>query len=321
MSSKSKHTSRVLLRSEYGTCEKMGLRITPCMLLAKARPSALEREGMSSQGSKCSFSLKSICWRVREGSFHSLKRVTSDSCPELRLAFGGTTQMKESPVKDKGRRLLCKRAHARRPSDPILLPVICICPCAHSRTSPFWELLQGGVRLSESRSPGPAALGAPGGWKHRPRSSAPGEPGTVPHRPPHALSRPTARSRSQQEVSLQQPRLQVFFFAISIVSALFPSSLRPRRPLPTRAQSAARPAGPGQPDGEERSAAAEPRAPLRPVTARLRRGAAARRTEPVLRRTFRRGRGGEGTTRPPLRGPAKGARRKKKKRFVLTGGD
>lgn len=189
MSSKSKHTSRVLLCSEYGTCEKTGLRVTPCMLLTKAQLSTLEREGMSSQGSKDSFSLKSICWRVREGSFHSLKRVTSDSCPQLLGIRWWDSDEGESPVKDKGSRLLCKRAHARRPADPILLPVTCICPCANSRTFPFGELLQGGVRLSGSRSPGPSAPGAPGGWRHRPRFAAPGGARDRPAPPsPHPLS-------------------------------------------------------------------------------------------------------------------------------------
>lgn len=188
--------------------------------------------------------------------------------------------------------------------------------------------------MSESCSPGPAAPVAPGGWRHRPRSAA---PGGARDRAPSALPTPSVARRLYLGVSGK-------FCFNSLVSKYFslPSQLLQRCFPPASASGSRcrlvrqRPVGPGQPDGVRRSAAAEPRAPLRALTASLRRGAAAQgsgRADPIRPPSDvpqRPGRGRDNEATPPR--PSKGSWREKKKRTkerkkkkkrhsVLTGGD
>lgn len=188
--------------------------------------------------------------------------------------------------------------------------------------------------MSESCSPGPAAPVAPGGWRHRPRSAA---PGGARDRAPSALPTPSVARRLYLGVSGK-------FCFNSLVSKYFflPSQLLQRCFPPASASGSRcrlvrqRPVGPGQPDGVRRSAAAEPRAPLRALTASLRRGAAAQgsgRADPIRPPSDvpqRPGRGRDNEATPPR--PSKGSWREKKKKerkkekkkkrhSVLTGGD
>lgn len=170
--------------------------------------------------------------------------------------------------------------------------------------------------MSESCSPGPAAPVAPGGWRHRPRSAA---PGGARDRAPSALPTPSVARRLYLGVSGK-------FCFNSLVSKYFslPSQLLQRCFPPASASGSRcrlvrqRPVGPGQPDGVRRSAAAEPRAPLRALTASLRRGAAAQgsgRADPIRPPSDvpqRPGRGRDNEATPPR--PSKGSWREKKKR-------
>lgn len=170
--------------------------------------------------------------------------------------------------------------------------------------------------MSESCSPGPAAPVAPGGWRHRPRSAA---PGGARDRAPSALPTPSVARRLYLGVSGK-------FCFNSLVSKYFslPSQLLQRCFPPASASGSRcrlvrqRPVGPGQPDGVRRSAAAEPRAPLRALTASLRRGAAAQgsgRADPIRPPSDvpqRPGRGRDNEATPPR--PSKGSWREKKKK-------
>lgn len=137
----------------------------------------------------------------------------------------------------------------------------------------------------------------------------------MPHRPsPHPLSPDGSISASAGSFASTASSPNIFFCHLNCCSAV---SLQPPPAAAAADSCGSDPWGRDSPTASDGAQPLSPALPSgrspRPCGAERRLRAADERTQSVLLRTFRKGRGGEGTTRPPLRGPAKAPGGKKKK--------
>lgn len=169
-------------------------------------------------------------------------------------------------------------------------------------------------RKAVARVPPPQLLPEAGGIG--PGLRHPAEPGTVPHRPsPHPLSPDGSISASAGSFASTASSPNIFLCHLNCCSAV---SLQPPPAAAAADSCGSDPWGRDSPTASDGAQPLSPALPSgrspRPCGAERRLRAADERTQSVLLRTFRKGRGGEGTTRPPLRGPAKAPGGKKKKK-------
>lgn len=137
----------------------------------------------------------------------------------------------------------------------------------------------------------------------------------MPHRPsPHPLSPDGSISASAGSFASTASSPNIFLCHLNCCSAV---SLQPPPAAAAADSCGSDPWGRDSPTASDGAQPLSPALPSgrspRPCGAERRLRAADERTQSVLLRTFRKGRGGEGTTRPPLRGPAKAPGGKKKK--------